>query len=66
MKSIENNGPSISKIFEKKNPSFKEIFDSNFFSSISGCWTSTGLAECSKQCGKFDKLNAQFERKEHV
>ena len=46
--------------------SFKEIFDSNFFSSISGCWTSTGLAECSKQCGKFDKLNAQFERKEHV
>ena len=46
--------------------SFREIFDSNFFSSISGCSTSTGLTECSKQCGKFDKLNAQFERKEHV
>tara|TARA_B100000497_G_C7696259_1_gene425569 strand:- start:585 stop:1583 length:999 start_codon:yes stop_codon:yes gene_type:complete len=46
--------------------SLKEIFDSNFFNKISSCWTSTGIKECSKQCGNFDKLNAQFERKEHV
>jgi MoaA/NifB/PqqE/SkfB family radical SAM enzyme len=46
--------------------SLKEIFDSNFFNKISSCWTSTGLKECSKQCGSFDKMNAQFERHEHA
>ncbi len=47
------------------NTSLREIFDSGFFSAISGCWSTTGLKECSKQCGSFDKLNAQFEQLEH-
>lgn len=42
--------------------SLKEIFDSNYFNKIEGCWSSTGLRECSKQCGSFDKLKEQFER----
>jgi MoaA/NifB/PqqE/SkfB family radical SAM enzyme len=42
--------------------SLKEIFDSNYFNKIKGCWSSTGLKECSKQCGSFDKLKEQFER----
>ena len=45
--------------------SFAEIFNNGFFNKISSCWNSTGLKECSKQCGSFDKLNAQFERHEH-
>ena len=46
--------------------SLREIFDSGFFRDISGCWTTTGLKECSKQCGSFDKLNSQFvEKIEH-
>ena len=40
--------------------SLKEIFDSGFFNKISSCWTTTGLKECSRQCGTFDKLNEQF------
>ena len=48
------------------NTSLREIFDSGFFRDISGCWTTTGLKECSKQCGSFDKLNSQFvEKIEH-
>ena len=43
--------------------SLREIFDSGFFSTISNCWTTTGLKECSKQCGTFDKLNEQFVQK---
>jgi MoaA/NifB/PqqE/SkfB family radical SAM enzyme len=43
----------------------QEIFLLNFFNKISSCWTTTGLKECSKQCGTFDKLNKQFERIEH-
>lgn len=46
--------------------SFVEIFDSGYFNKIKGCWTSTGLKECAKQCGSFDKLNEQFvEKKEY-
>ena len=49
------------KLFPNLNEkSLKEIFESGYFRSISNCWTTTGLKECSKQCGKFDKLNAQF------
>ena len=45
---------------------FVEIFDSGYFNKIKGCWTSTGLKECAKQCGSFDKLNEQFvEKKEY-
>jgi sulfatase maturation enzyme AslB (radical SAM superfamily) len=42
------------------NKSLSEIFASGFFSKISSCWTTTGLKECTKQCGNFDKLNKQF------
>lgn len=47
------------------NNSLKEIFDSGYFSKISNCWITTGLKECSKQCGSFDKLNEQFIRITH-
>jgi MoaA/NifB/PqqE/SkfB family radical SAM enzyme len=42
------------------NKSLSEIFASGFFSKISSCWTTTGLKECTRQCGNFDKLNKQF------
>lgn len=42
--------------------SFKEIFDSGFFNSIEKTWDTDPLLECSKQCGKFDRLNSQFIR----
>ena len=38
----------------------KDIFASGYFDLIAGCWNTTGLKECSKQCGSFDKLNEQF------
>lgn len=38
----------------------KEIFDSGFFSKIEAQWGTVGLKECTKQCGSFDKLGAQF------
>ena len=41
--------------------SLQEIFESNFFSDIEDTWEITPLQECSKQCGAFDKLGAQFE-----
>ena len=41
--------------------SLKEIFDSNFFQDIENTWEITPLRECSRQCGEFDKLGAQFE-----
>ncbi len=43
-----------------KNNTLKEIFDSNHFEKISSCWNTTGLKECSKQCGSFNKLDEQF------
>ena len=41
--------------------SLKDIFDSNFFQDIESTWEITPLRECSRQCGAFDKLGAQFE-----
>ena len=38
----------------------KEIFDGGFFSKIEAQWGTVGLKECTKQCGSFDKLGAQF------
>ena len=38
----------------------QEIFDSGYFKTIEDTWVSAPLFECSKQCGKFDKLGAQF------
>ena len=40
----------------------KDIFASGYFDPIAGCWNTTGLKECSKQCGSFDKLNEQFQK----
>lgn len=42
--------------------SLVEIFDSGFFDKIAETWNNNPLMECSKQCGNFDKLGAQFER----
>jgi MoaA/NifB/PqqE/SkfB family radical SAM enzyme len=44
-----------------KEQTLQEIFASGFFSKISGCWSKTGLIECSKNCGSFDRLNEQFQ-----
>ena len=41
--------------------SLKDIFESNYFTQIENTWTDKPLQECSKQCGIFDKLGAQFE-----
>lgn len=41
--------------------SLKEILESDFFEKIENTWNNTPLKECSKQCGKFNKLGAQFE-----
>lgn len=43
------------------NMSLKEIFDSKYFENIENTWLDKPLQECSKQCGVFDKLGAQFE-----
>lgn len=43
------------------NMSLKDIFDSNYFEQIEDTWAKKPLQECSKQCGIFDKLGAQFE-----
>jgi len=42
--------------------SLKEMFDSGYFGKISDTWDKEPLLECAKQCGKFDKLGAQFDR----
>jgi len=42
------------------NTSLENVFASNFFNDIERTWTSDCLKECSKQCGSFDKLRAQF------
>lgn len=39
----------------------QEIFDSGHFQKIEDTWAVKPLMECSRQCGKFDKLGAQFE-----
>ncbi len=43
------------------NQSLENIFDSGFFNKIKNTWNNDPLIECSKQCGKFDKLGEQFE-----
>ena len=42
------------------NSSLEEIFTSGYFKKIEDTWAIKPLMECSKQCGKFDKLGAQF------
>ena len=41
--------------------SLVEIFNSGYFDRIAETWNNDSLMECSKQCGNFDKLGAQFE-----
>jgi len=43
------------------NQTLTEIFDSGYFSQIEDSWSTCGIKECTKQCGTFDKLGAQFE-----
>jgi sulfatase maturation enzyme AslB (radical SAM superfamily) len=40
--------------------SLNEIFSSNYFQTIEDTWAIKPLSECSRQCGKFDKLREQF------
>ena len=42
------------------NQSMSDIFSSGYFKQIEDTWAVTPLVECSKQCGKFDKLGEQF------
>ena len=41
--------------------SIEEIFESDYFNRIEETWTNKPLRECTKQCGKIDKLNEQFK-----
>ena len=43
-----------------KTSSLEEIFKSGYFKKIEDTWAVKPLIECSKQCGNFDKLGAQF------
>lgn len=43
------------------NSSLATIFESGYFDKIEATWADKPLMECSKQCGTFDKLGAQFE-----
>lgn len=47
--------PNLNKL------SMKEIFDRGFFNEIENTWECSPLKECSKQCGKHDKLGVQFD-----
>ena len=40
--------------------SLEDIFISGYFKIIEDTWAVNPLIECSKQCGSFDKLGAQF------
>jgi MoaA/NifB/PqqE/SkfB family radical SAM enzyme len=40
--------------------SLESIFTSGYFDKISNTWANSPLLECSKQCGKFNKLGEQF------
>jgi len=41
--------------------SLEDIFESRYFNRIEETWSNTPLRECTKQCGKVDKLNEQFK-----
>jgi sulfatase maturation enzyme AslB (radical SAM superfamily) len=38
----------------------QNIFESNYFNKIERSWSTQPLLECSKQCGRFDKMGGQF------
>lgn len=43
-----------------KKSSLKDIFKSGYFDKIEESWTTCGIKACSKQCGSFDRMNAQW------
>lgn len=43
-----------------KKQTLATIFDSGYFQQIEDTWAVKPLLECSRQCGKFDKLGEQF------
>jgi hypothetical protein len=43
-----------------KNRTMQYIFSTGYFQTIEDTWAVKPLKECSKQCGSFDKLGAQF------
>ena len=43
-----------------KKQSLSDIFDSGYFDKIEQAWSTCGLKACSKQCGSFDRMNAQW------
>jgi MoaA/NifB/PqqE/SkfB family radical SAM enzyme len=43
------------------NQQLLDIFNSGYFNIIESTWAISPLKECSRQCGKFDKLGEQFE-----
>lgn len=51
----------IGKFPNLQENTLEEIFSNGFFKEIENTWSCSPLKECSKQCGKFDKLGAQFE-----
>lgn len=52
---------TIGRWLNLNNQSLIEIFNSGYFEEIEKSWSTCGIKECTKQCGKFDKLGAQFE-----
>lgn len=64
---IPTTAPSYADFIAKGfvNPSLhiqdlNKIFDSEFFIKIEQSWTTDPLRACSRQCGKVDKFNEQF------
>jgi len=51
---------TIGELPNLNNNSLEAIFNSNYFNNIENTWVNKPLIECSKQCGKFDKLGEQF------
>jgi hypothetical protein len=43
-----------------KKSTLQGIFDSGYFDQIEQAWSTCGLKACSKQCGSFDRMNAQW------
>lgn len=41
--------------------SLEQLFQTDYFLKIAGCWDSTGLKECTKQCGSFDRYQKQYD-----
>lgn len=51
---------TIGKLPNLNKGTLKDIFESGFFDRIADTWKDKPLMECTRQCGTFDKLGAQF------